>query len=155
MSRQRPSSAIASRASAIGGASATNVPPARPRSETRWPLCVSVVIAWRSVERLMPSCPGGSPSGGRRGPADAELLGELALGGQARPGPQQAEPDRRAEPLHGLLEGRRRLDRAEDRRDGKALGKGGRGRGGHGQASVTLRSAVRAMRLVPARGPVG
>ena len=36
---------------ASGGCSATKVPPARPRRETRWPLWVSVVSAWRRVER--------------------------------------------------------------------------------------------------------
>ena len=48
---------LASR-SASGGRSATNVPPLRPRGETRWPLCTSVVRARRSVEREIPQLAG-------------------------------------------------------------------------------------------------
>ena len=50
---------------------------------------------------------------------DAELVGELALGRQAVTGPEQAEPDRRAQALDRLLEGRRRLDRLENRRNSR------------------------------------
>ena len=80
-----------------GGASATNVPPPRPRTACRWPLCTSAVSAWRSVERAIPSCSHSSRSGG-----------------QPRAGRQQAELDRGAEPLERLLERRRGLDRRED-----------------------------------------
>ena len=52
---------------------------------------------------------------GRAG--DAELLGQLALGRQPRARAEDAEPDRRAQPLDGLLERRRRLHGLEDRGD--------------------------------------
>ena len=54
--------------SASGGASDTNVPPPRPRSATRWPLSVSDISAWRSVERAIPSWSASSRSGGSRSP---------------------------------------------------------------------------------------
>ena len=81
-------------ASTGGGASATNVPPPRPRTACRWPLCRA------------PSAPGAASSA--RCPAAAQL----ALGRQPRPGLEQAELDRRAEPLDRLLERRLRAGRA-------------------------------------------
>jgi hypothetical protein len=50
----------------------------------------------------------------QRRACDAELLAQLALGRQPRAGRQQAQLDRRPEPLQRLLEGRRRLNRGED-----------------------------------------
>ena len=50
------------------GASATNVPPPRPRTACRCPLWTSAVSAWRSVERAIPSCSHRSRSGGSRVP---------------------------------------------------------------------------------------
>jgi hypothetical protein len=58
----RPSGS--SSASDSGGRSATKVPPLRPRSEVRCPLCTSVVSACRSVEREMPSSSASWRSGG-------------------------------------------------------------------------------------------
>ena len=77
---------------ASGGASETNVPPLRPRSD------MQVAGLHERRERLA-----------QRRARDAELLGELALGRQPGAGLEQAEPDRRAEALDGLLERRRRL----------------------------------------------
>ena len=54
--------------SASGGSWTTNVPPPRPRTDVRCPVCTSVVIAWRSVEREIPSWSASSRSGGRRVP---------------------------------------------------------------------------------------
>ena len=54
--------------SAGGCGSETNVPPPRPRVANTWPLCVSAVSAWRSVERAMPSRAHSSRSAGRREP---------------------------------------------------------------------------------------
>src|SRR4051794_329374 len=56
---------------ARGGVSATNVPPDRPRIDVRCPLWTSVTIAWRSVEREMPSWLASSRSGGRRVPPES------------------------------------------------------------------------------------
>jgi hypothetical protein len=42
-------------AAGTGDRPLTKVPPERPRLEIRWPLWTSVVRAWRSVEREMPS----------------------------------------------------------------------------------------------------
>jgi hypothetical protein len=53
----------------------------------------------------------GLPQGRAR---DPQLLGQIALGREPVAGGQQPEPDRGAEPLHRLLEGRRRLNRLED-----------------------------------------
>ena len=50
--------------SAIGGRSATKVPPLRPRTETRWPLWTRVVSAWRRVEREILSSLASSRSAG-------------------------------------------------------------------------------------------
>ena len=52
-------------------------------------------------------------------PAVLHLLGEIALRRQLGTGRQQPEPDRRAQALDRLLEGRDGLDRLEDRRDGR------------------------------------
>ena len=54
--------------SASGGSWTTNVPPPRPRTEVRCPDCTSVVMAWRRVEREIPSCSASSRSEGRRSP---------------------------------------------------------------------------------------
>ena len=51
----------------------------------------------------------------QRRAGDAELRAQLALGGQARAGRQQAELDRGAEPVERLLERRLRADGREDR----------------------------------------
>ena len=51
-----------------GGSAETNVPPPRPRTEASSPLCTRVVIAARSVERLIESWSASSRSGGRRVP---------------------------------------------------------------------------------------
>ena len=89
--------------SASGGCSATNVPPPRPRRDTRWPLCTSVVRAWRRVEREMRSCSARSRSAGSWVPAR-----------------EQADANRGAQALDRLLERRRRLDRIEHRLRGRA-----------------------------------
>jgi hypothetical protein len=47
------------------------------------------------------------------GAGDAQLVGQVAFRRQAAARHQQAEPDRGAEPLHGLFEGRGRMDRLE------------------------------------------
>ena len=70
----------------------------RPRSEFRCPDWTRVVSACRRVEREIRSS-----------------LGELALRRQPAARGQQAEPDRRPEPLDRLLEGRRRAHRLEHR----------------------------------------
>ena len=113
-------------ASAIGGASATNVPPRAAAQRDQ------VAALGQRRDRLA-----------QRRARDAELVGELALGRQAVARPEQAEPDRRAQALDGLLERRRRLDRPEDRRDSQALGERGGLGGGHGDARVTRCPAVR------------
>ena len=59
----------------------------------------------RSVEREMPSCSASSRSGGK-----------------LRAGRQQADPDRRSQPLDRLLERRGRPDRHEDRFQGGITG---------------------------------
>ena len=64
--RASPRAARATARSAGGGASATNVPPPRPRTACRWPLWTSAVSAWRSVERAIPSCSHSSRSAGSR-----------------------------------------------------------------------------------------
>ena len=92
------------RVGARGGASATNVPPPRPRTACRWPVCTSAVSAWRSVERAIPSCSHSSRSAGSR-----------------VPGAQQAELDRGAEPLQRLLERRRATGPARRRRVSAAI----------------------------------
>ncbi len=51
----------------------------------------------------------------QRRAGDAQPRAQLALGRQPRPRGQQAELDRRAEPVDGLLEGGLRPDRREDR----------------------------------------
>ena len=48
--------------SASGGSWTTKVPPPRPRTDVRWPDCTSVVMAWRRVEREIPSCSASSRS---------------------------------------------------------------------------------------------
>src|SRR6476469_121129 len=62
--RRRPPGLV----SASGGSCTTNVPPPRPRTDVRCPDSTSVVIAWRSVEREIPSCSASSRSGGSRVP---------------------------------------------------------------------------------------
>ena len=54
--------------SASGGSWTTKVPPPRPRTDVRCPDCTSVVIAWRRVEREIPSCSASSRSEGSRIP---------------------------------------------------------------------------------------
>src|SRR4051812_14759703 len=53
---------------------------------------------------------------------DPELLGELALGRQARAGGEDAQADGGAQPVHRLLERRGGLDRLEDGGDGGVRG---------------------------------
>ena len=50
--------------SAGGWGSETNVPPPRPRVANTWPLWLSAVSAWRSVERAIPSRAHSSRSAG-------------------------------------------------------------------------------------------
>ena len=95
-----PPSGSSSR-SASGGRSATKVPPVRPRTEFRWPGLD------QGRQRL---------AQGRA--RDPQLLGELALGRQLAARGQQADADRRPEPLDRLLERGRRPHRLEHRLDG-------------------------------------
>ena len=62
--RRRPPGLV----SASGGSCTTNVPPPRPRTDVRCPDSTRVVIAWRSVEREIPSWSASSRSGGSRVP---------------------------------------------------------------------------------------
>ena len=61
-------------------------------------------------------------------PRDAEHLAQLALRRQAFPGGQQAELDRGAQPVDGLLEGGLRADRGEHGLQRPGLGEDGGGR---------------------------
>ena len=56
----------------------------------------------------------------QRGARDPQLLGQRALGRQAAARGQQAEPDRRAQPLDGLLERGRRMNGLKDGRERRA-----------------------------------
>ena len=86
--------------SAPGGrrwrASATNVPPIRPRTATRWPDWTSAVSAWRSVERAIPSSSQRSRSAGRRRPAPAARLDRGASAPTSPRTRWSIEPARRA-----------------------------------------------------------
>ena len=68
---RQPVSSSSDGAGAGGGRSATNVPPRRPRTARRCPLCTSAVSAWRSVEREMPICAHRSRSAGSRAPGSS------------------------------------------------------------------------------------
>ena len=97
-----------------GGASATNVPPARPRSEIRCPLWTSVVSAWRRVEREM-----------------LQLVGQVALGGQAgcparggRAGSRCPAARRSPRRWSGAATGSKTASRAAPRSEGSRVPRG-------------------------------